>query len=160
MSPTFRAKIEIVPPYEGMNELAQSFARALFSAFPKWERFAKIVNDDKTGAHWIEVEVVQDGTNRVLHLSTADDEITIGFEQWHTHVGPFLGTDTSESVTTAISIIENFVAERTVVKVIHQDGVWIRSSLDYVVAPSEMEPNSTTRIFSWRRSFDESIETP
>jgi len=93
-------------------------------------------------------------------LSTADDEITIGFEHWHTHVGRFLGIDTTESVATAMTIIENFVAERTVVKISYRDGVWLKSSLDYVVAPSEPEPHSTTEVLSWGGTYDETIQTP
>jgi hypothetical protein len=147
-----------MPDFDGI-ELSQAFARALFSVFPKWEGFAKIVKDEKTGANWIEVDIGQDGTDRVLHLSTADDEITIGFEVWHTHVGPFMGINTAESVATAINIIVDFVAEKTVVKVAHRDGAWVRSSLEYIAAPSEIEPNSTTKIFSWRGSYDDIIET-
>jgi len=128
--------------------------------FPEWEAFAKIVNDKKAGTNFIEVDVKQEGTDRLLQLSTADDEITIGFEHWHTHVGPFLGIDAVESAATAMNIIEDFVAERTVVKVIHRNGVWIRSSLEYLVAPSEPEPHSTTKVFSWRRTHDDIIETP
>jgi hypothetical protein len=146
--------------YDGMDELSQDFARALISAFPNWERLAKAVNDDKTGANYIEVDLPQEGTDRLLHLSTADDEITIAFEHWHTHIGPFLGIDTAESVATAITIIESFVTEQAVVKVSHRDGVWIESSLEYRVAPSEPKPHSTTQVFSWRRTYDETIETP
>jgi len=136
------------------------FVRSLLSVFPEWEAFAKIVNDKKAGTNFIEVDVKQEGTDRLLQLSTADDEITIGFEHWHTHVGPFLGIDAVESAATAMNIIEDFVAERTVVKVIHRNGVWIRSSLEYLVAPSEPEPHSTTKVFSWRRTHDDIIETP
>jgi len=146
--------------YDGMNEISQGFARALFSAFPNWEHLARVANDDKTGANHIEVDVAQDGTDRLLHLSTADNEITIGFEQWHTHVGPFLGITMAESVATAMSIIEDFIAERAVVKVTHRDSAWIVSSLEYVVAPSEPIPNSSTKVFSWRRTYDDIVQAP
>jgi|SRR5579872_3461956 len=146
--------------YNGMDELSQVFARALFSTFPNWERFLKTVNDDKTGAHYIEVVVPQEGTDRLLHLSTVDHEITIAFEQWHTHLGTFLGIDTAESVATAITIVESFVTEQAVVRISHRDGVWIESSLEYHAAPSEPKPNYKTQVFSWRRTYDETIETP
>jgi hypothetical protein len=149
-----------MPVYEGMDELSQDFARALFSAFPNWEPLAKSVKDGKTGASCLEVDVEQERTNRVLHLSTADDEITIGFEQWHTHVGRFLGIDTTGSVAMAMTIIENFVAERTVVKLSYRDGVWLRSSLENLAAPSEPEPHSTTEVLSWGGTYDETIQTP
>ena len=132
----------------------------MFSAFPNWKRLAKVVNNDKTGASYIEVDIPQEGTDRLLHLSTADNEITIAFEHWHTHVGRFLGIDTAKSVATGITIIESFVTEQAVVKVSHRDGVWIESNLEYRVAPGEPEPYSTTEVFSWHRTYDQTIETP
>jgi hypothetical protein len=143
-----------------MDKLSLSSASALFSAFPDWERLGKVVDDDKTGASYLEVDVPQEGTDRFLRLTTADGEITIAFERWHTHVGPFLGIDIVESVDTAITIVESFVTEQTVVKVSHRDGIWLESGLEYRVAPGEPRPHSTTEVFSWRRTYDEAIETP
>jgi hypothetical protein len=145
--------------YDRMDELSQGFGRALFLAFPNWERLAEDVKDEKTGAHYIEVDVPQEGTDRRLHLSTVDKEITIAFDHWHTHVGPFLGISTAESVATAITIIESFVTEQAVVKVSRRDGVWIESSLEYLAAPSEPKSHSTTQVFSWLRTHDQTIET-
>jgi hypothetical protein len=51
-----------MPICEGMDELSQDFARALFSAFPNWERLAKSVKRGKTGASYIEVDVEQEET--------------------------------------------------------------------------------------------------
>jgi hypothetical protein len=128
-----------------MDKLSQGFGRALFRAFPNWEPLAKEAEDEKTGGHYIEVEVPQEGSDRRLHLSTAGNEITIAFDHWHTHVGPFLGIGTAESVDTAMSIIESFVTEQTIVKISRRDGVWIESGLEYLAAPSPPKPNSTTR---------------
>lgn len=143
--------------YDGLNELSREFARALFTAFPDWEPFARIVSDDTTGTDHLEVEIKQDGTDRVLHLSTVDNEITIGFDRWHTHVGPFLGLTTPESVAGAMTIIETFVTEQTVVKVSYQDGVWTGSSLQYLADPGAPEPHASTEVYSWRRTYDETL---
>lgn len=145
--------------YSKMDELSRGFGQALFMAFPNWERLAEDIEDEKTGARYIEVDVRQEGTNRRLHLSTADNEITISFDYWHTHVGPFLGISAAESVTTAIAIIDSFITEQAVVKVSRRDGVWIESSLEYLAAPSDPKPHSTTQVFSWRRTYDQTIET-
>lgn len=142
-----------------MDELSQGFGRALFRAFPNWEPLAKDAEDEKTGGHYIEVEVPQAGSDRGLHLSTADNEITISFDHWHTHVGPFLGIGTTESVDTAMMIIESFVAEQSVVKISRRDAVWIESGLEYLAAPSTSKPNSTTQVLSWRCTYDQTIVT-
>jgi hypothetical protein len=119
-----------------MDELSQGFGRALFLAFPNWERLAKDVKDEKTSAHYIEVDVPQEGTDRRLHLSTVDKEITIAFDHWHTHVGPFLGISTTESVATAMTIIESFVTEQAVVKVSRRDGVWTNRASNTLPRPA------------------------
>lgn len=146
--------------YEKMDELSQGFGRAVLLAFPNWERLAKDVEDENTGCRYIEADVPQAGSDRRLHLSTADNEITIAFDHWHTHIGPFLGLSASESVDMAMTIVESFVTEQTVVKISRRDGAWIESSLEYLVAPSPPKPNSTTQVFSWRCTYDRTIETP
>lgn len=145
--------------YGKMDELSQGFGRALFRAFPNWEPLAKEAEDEKTGGQYIEIEVPQEGSDRRLLLRTADNEITIAFDHWDTHVGPFLGIGTAESVDTAMMIIESFVTEQTVVKISRRGGVWIESSLEYLAAPSPPKPNSTTQVLSWRCTYDQTITT-
>jgi len=149
-----------VPSYDGMDEISRGFAEALFTAFPDREPLARPAMDNKTGAHFMEVDVPQSGTNRFLHLSTADNEITIAFDHWHTHVGPFLGSSVVDSIGLAVSMIKAFIAEQTVVKVTRKNGSWIQSILEYVAAPSELKSGTTTRVFSWNRTYDRTIETP
>lgn len=136
-----------------MDELSEAFRRAVAQAFPNWEHLIEAT------AGFVEVEVPQKGTDRCLHLSTADNEITISFDYWHTHVGPFLGIDTAESVETAIGIIRSFLAEETVVKIARRGGAWVESSLEYLVAPSPPKEDCETQVLSWRGTHDQTIET-
>jgi hypothetical protein len=149
-----------VPTCDKLSEISQAFAKALFVTFPHWEALAKVVQVDDAKPPILELTVPQDGTDRVLYLSTADDEITVGFDYWHSHIGPFLGIETGESVEQAIGIIEAFVNEQTVVIVTYREGKWVQSSLHNVSTPPELETNSTSHIFSWKRTYDDQIETP
>jgi hypothetical protein len=142
-----------------MDDLSKAFALALFLRFPEWEVNAVSERDEKMDANHLQIRAPQEGTGRFLYLSTADNEITIGFDYWHTHVGPFLGLNTQECVAQAMTIIESFISEETVVTVCRRDGVWIRSGLEYLAAPSEPTPNSTIEFFSWRRTHDKTINT-
>src|ERR1700733_2429156 len=119
----------IVPDPDNLSEISHAFAIALFATFPEWEPLAKAVQEDDTKPPFLEVAVPQDGTDRVLYMSTADDEITVGFDYWHDHIGPFLGIETGESVEQAIGIIEAFVNEQTVVIVTYREGKWVQSTL-------------------------------
>jgi hypothetical protein len=145
---------------EHPDELSRSFSIALFSDFPEWKQFEKVVKDDETGADCMEVNVPQEGTDRVLHLSTVRSEITIKFDHWHTHIGPFLGIDIDQSIAQALYIIDHFVAEQTIVKIAYRDGAWIGSSLGHWCAQSEPEPRSTIKVYSWKRTYDDAIEVP
>lgn len=143
-----------------MDALSVAFADALFTQFPVWEALAKTAIGEAGGRDYIEVNLPQEGTDRKLYLSTADDEITIGFDHWHTHVGPFLGIDIEESVAQAMAIIRDFIDELSVVSISYRDGVWLESGLGYRAAPGALKPQTTTNVFSWRRTFDTTITTP
>lgn len=73
--------------YDDLDELLRRFAEKLLSTFPAWEAFARVIRD-ASGIANLQVEVAQPGTDRVLYLGTVGREITIGFDEWHTHVGP------------------------------------------------------------------------
>jgi len=142
---------------ESSDELTRRFTEALFDEFPDWRRFANPVTEN-SGNIAIEIKVPQDSTKRFLYLATTDGEITIGFDQWHTHVGPFLGISLEESVATALNMIEDFLREETVVLILERNGVRIESGLHYRAAPSSRVPDATTKVFSWKRTYDETIE--
>ena|SRR5579862_6717552 len=121
---------------DGMGDLSKAFILVLFSRFPEWEPHAIALRDEETGADYLQVKVPQEGTDRFLYLSTADDEITVGYDHWHTHIGTFLGLSVDESVAQAMTMIESFLNEETVVTVCRRDGVWIGSGLEHLAAPS------------------------
>jgi hypothetical protein len=145
---------------DGTTKLSRRFAEALFAMYADWEQFARVVRDGNTDTKHMEIEVPQSGTERVLHLSTANDEVTITFDQWHTHIGPFLGISPEETVATALQIIEDFITEQTIVQISYRDGAWLESGLPYRAALGELKPNSTTRVYSWLGTYDNTIETP
>jgi hypothetical protein len=72
----------------------------------------------------------------------------------------FLGIDVAESIDTAMGVIEDFISEESVVKVTGRKGVWIGSTIEPREEPSKPKPDSTTRIFSWRGTYDEVVENP
>lgn len=143
-----------------LDPLSIAFSEALFAEFPAWEALAEIVEGDDTAECHMELTVRQSGTERALLLSTADHEITIGFDHWHTHLGPFLGLDTAGSAAQAMTIIRDFINELTVATVSFRDGAWIESGLSYRAAPKAFKPDTTTNVFSWHGTYDQTVVTP
>lgn len=158
--PPHMPKFKVMLAHRNMDELSVAFSDALFTEFPEWEARARIVREERNGTNYIELSVAQEGTDRALYLSTADNEVTIGFDRWHTHIGPFLGLDIAESAAQAMTIVRDFIDELTVVTVSYRDGAWIESGLGYRAAPKAFKPQSTTKVFSWRRTHDTTITTP
>lgn len=138
-------------------ELTALFRKALFDEYPEWLTYLKDPPDGAASGT-LEVEIPQAGTGRSLHLMTGGEEITLGFDAWHTHMGPFLGLSVEESVEGAMMMIRAFVTEETVVAIGHMDGVWQESSLHYRVAPGHGNPLWTTKVFSWRQTYDAVFE--
>ena len=141
------------------DELSQTFAQALISAFPEWQNLASVVPGSQERDRFIEVVVPQEGTDRFLRLSTEDEEISIAFDDWHEHIGPFLGFTTAQSVEAALKLIEDFTDERIVVKVFRRNGVWDGSTIEAPDEPIRVPPHCTMQVVSWRGTFDRTIES-
>ena len=167
---------------DGMIELARRFAERLFAEYPEWEPYAKVVWSDWLEAKTLEVRVPQEGSDRVLQVDIHDeDEITIAFDLWHTHVEWLKwreGFDAEEIAMDALRVIRSFVSEEMVVKVVRKNGAFDMSTIDYVAAfgdrarraftslgtlqsvPALREgvPRETITILSWRHTYDKVIE--
>lgn len=138
---------------QGLDPLSQCFTQALFRAFPQWEPLTREIDSGYGSLHF-ELDIPQEGTSRYLHLSTASNEITITFDGWHTHVGPFLGLNEQECAAMAVTIIDSFITESTVVVVETRDGKWAGSRLEYLAARSAIDPTCMSQVFSWRGTHD------
>ena len=143
-----------------LDEMSGAFVAELFEQFPNWKPFMRIV--ETPGYEWATVEfaVPQEHTGRFLTLATDDEQITIGFDLWHTHIGPFLCGDIEGSVRTVMAMITDFIDEARVVEVVHRDGKWLHSGLCYRAAPSKVEPNATTTTYSWLGTYDNTVTMP
>ena len=102
----------------------------------------------------MEVTIEQPGTDRALRIRTDDNEITIGYDMWHTHVGAFMGISDSEAVELASADIRSIIAEQSVIVVVYRDGKWAGSSLEDADSVIAVKPGSTAHVYSWKRSHD------
>jgi len=143
-----------------LDELSAALVAALFEQFPEWKPFLRIVDTPGSERATVNVSVPQAHTGRALVLSTDPKQITISFDQWHTHIGPFLCVDIEGSVSTVMTMITEFVEEARVVEVVHRDGKWLHSGLCYRAVPRNPEPNATTKTYSWLGTYDNTVTIP
>lgn len=95
-------------------------AEPLLTEFPAWRQFARHEDDD--GHSYLVIEVpVPEAANveRALLMTTANDEVTIGFDAYHSHfddcVGEFEG---------ALEFVRQLISERVAVVSWWQDEEW------------------------------------
>jgi hypothetical protein len=146
------AKKEAMP--QELDELSAALVAALF------EQFLRIVDTPGSERATVNVSVPQAHTGCALVLSTDSKQISISFDQWHTHIGPFLCVDIEGSVLTVMTMITELVEEARVVEVVHRDGKWLHSGLCYRAVPRNPEPNATTKTHSWLGTYDNTVTIP
>jgi hypothetical protein len=133
-----------------LNEYASEVCRHLLAAFPEWEPlFGEDPDDD--GVLLVRVPSPADPA-LTLNVFTDDDELTIAFDMWHSHIGWPCET-ASEDVAAGLAIINDLMAERMVVAVKLADGKWAESA---ALAPDEMaaNPGEWSYVRSWQGSYN------
>lgn len=138
-----------------LDEFSRSFAQSLFKEFSEWEQYAQLLPASDAGeGSAIELVVPQPGTDRSLRIDTDDEEITIGFDMWHTHIGVFMGISYAEAIEMAIADIRSIISEQSVITVAHRNGKWAGSSMEDASEVIAAEPGMTIAVYSWRGTLD------
>jgi hypothetical protein len=138
-----------------LNPLSRSFAESLFQDFGEWEKCAELLADaEGRGGSAMEVTVEQPGTDREMRIRTDDNEITIGYDMWHMHVGAFMGISDSEAVELALAAIRSIIAEQSVIVVAYRHGKWAGSSLEDTDSIIAVKPDLRQHVYSWKRTHD------
>ena len=144
--------------WNSLNELSRKFADRVFRELGEWEQYAEVLPDEGgTQSSELEITVPQPCSERVLHISTREGEITISYGMWHAHIGSFLGISDAEAIEDALATIHRIIAEQNVVKVVYRDGKWAASSLEEVSNAVAPEAGATTTLYSWCGTYDRTL---
>jgi hypothetical protein len=136
-----------------LNKLSAAFADRFFSVYPEWELFATKLDEGM-----FEVFVPQAGTDRQLWVSTQDNELTIGFDHWHEHLGAFLGLSDADAIEQTMEGVRSIVQEDLVVLISFRGGKWVKSTKRKPFEPLVIEPGGTTHVYSWRGTHDRILD--
>jgi hypothetical protein len=138
-----------------LNELSRNFANRLFGEFEEWEsQAAGLSGEGETQGGALRVTVPQPGSERVLSICTENGEIRVEYAMWHEHIGSFMGITDAEAIEKALDLIQQIIAERSVVKVRYRDGKWSGSWLEETPCDLAPEAGATTAVYSWRGTYD------
>ncbi|WP_027483484.1 hypothetical protein [Deinococcus pimensis] len=107
---------------------AVPFARLMFGAHPDWRPLAQ----EREGGAAFELSVPSPADPDVqLWLSTEDDELTVGFADWHAHFG-WSDVPHEQSAREAFELIERLVTDAEGVQSFYGDApgsTWLGSRL-------------------------------
>jgi hypothetical protein len=140
-----------------LNTFSAEFARALFSKRPAWIEFAR-VDSTNSSKNILVVEVPPPTESRADHpliIDTERDEITIGFDSYHSH---FDWPSFDEECGNPLKFIEDIVCERVVVVSYWKDDKWCGSQT--ITAEKKLTPPdyistdaNRMKVRSWRGHF-------
>jgi len=141
-----------------LNDLSDKLVKGLLAAHPDWEPYLEAAGCGDDLNQCVRLQIPPPGdTAEFLWLDTEDEEVTIGFREWHTH-SPLWGPEVEANVVEwSLDLLHLIMDEQVIVVICYRHGQWTGSSLveagDTVVPPEEGE----ARVFSWRGTHDRVI---
>jgi hypothetical protein len=138
----------------------------LFAEFPQWRALARTeVAED--GSSFVVVEVAAPSAANVEHglvVDTAREEITVGFDCYHTHFDEWVGDGQHFGTQAAVEFIKQIMSERVSVVSWWFNEQWRGSSqLEAGATPEPpswagAESYNRIRVRSWNGKFNASID--
>jgi len=137
-------------------------AEQLFAEFPEWRALAR---SEKTadGMEYLVIEVAPPPQAMVEHglvIDTSNEEVTVGFDSYHSHFDDWVGDGEQFGTKAAIEFIKQILSERTAVVSWWQGEEW-RGSAQLEAGAHSPVPNwasagqyDRVRIRSWRGTLN------
>jgi hypothetical protein len=107
----------------GLNDFSQRFADHLFVCFPEMAKYARA----DEGALVVEVPSPAN-SKRGLIVASDDNEISLGFDNWHAHVGDETTSET-QKFELASQLVDDFLHERVMVAAKFKDQQFVAAKL-------------------------------
>ncbi len=136
---------------------SERFLAFLAREAPGWRALAR-ADDEDAGAYMVEVESPNENASASLWISTQDEEITVGFDAFHSHFETWHFESEVVAFSEALALAKDIVTEKQVVASWWKDEKWSGSQLiarGEEVNRSERTPADTClRIRSWTGKYD------
>lgn len=120
-------------------------AEQLFAEFPEWRALAR-TEQSEDGNEFLVIEVVAPAQAMVEHglvIDTSNEEITVGFDCYHSHFDEWVGDGEHFGTQAAIEFIKQIVSERTAVVSWWQGEEWRGSA--------QLDPGASLAVPNWAK---------
>jgi hypothetical protein len=138
-----------------LDPLCTEFATYLRRRQPAWASFVTIERDSPDEPAYLALEIPPPAPDRPgAWLRCEPDEITIGYDRWHAHYGPWTVPAERGVFEAAADFLDDLLAERVAIAVTMCGEEWRGSQ---TVAPGERPvPSTGERIYvrSWSGGLD------
>jgi hypothetical protein len=131
----------------GLTEFSQRFADHLFVCFPDVTKYARA----DEGALVVEVPSPA-SSKRGLIIATDDDQISLGFDNWHGHVGDET-TPEQQAFELATQLMHDFFHDRVMIAARFKDKQFVGARLLRAEESLESEPPAEPGEQLFVRSF-------
>lgn len=139
-----------------VNQFTERFIQVFLQEFPQWENYIQIMQDDERysdGTIYIEIPAPNIMKNGSIRVTTDNNEVTIGFYDYHDH---FISLDENEGFEEAINFIKDIINEKkAVVITMNEEDDFI----SFVVDTSELPNFQSGYVVSWNGTFDQEKST-
>lgn len=143
-----------------MDDFSGATAEQIFAAFPEWRTLARIEQADD-GTSFLVIMVSPSPAAQVEHglfISTANGEVTVGFDHYHSHFDEWVGDGDHFGVQAALEFVKQILDERIAVVSWWFNEEWRGSAQQEVSSPPDVPDWSTTfnriRVRSWNGTFN------
>lgn len=144
-----------------LNAFSMKFADQLFRAYPDWRRFARIKSGAVGDGGVLVVEVPPPPEAKVnygLVITTDNDEVTVGFDHYHSHFDwPVRFDEPTEPTINPMAFIAAILAEQIAVASWWEGETWVGSAmLSSGEEPEKFAPPRaiTVRVRSWKGTLN------
>lgn len=131
-----------------MDPFSAAASEQIFAAFPEWRAIAR-EEQAEDGSSFLVVEVAPPAAARVEHglvIDTANQEVTVGFDCYHSHFDESIGDGELFGIEAALELVRQIVNERIAV-VSWWDGEHWRGS-------AQLEAGAEPEAAKWVMHFD------
>lgn len=115
-------------------------------------------DDEAVGAYLVEVKSPNEDASASLWISTEDEEITVGFDAFHSHFETWHFESEELAFREAIALTRGIIAEKFLVASWWRDGKWSGSQLielgEEVKRGERIPADACLRIRSWTGKYD------
>lgn len=135
------------------NSFSAQFAQELRTAFPRWALRIRADSSVTPGALILKVPSPNPHLGPLL-IGTQENEITIGFEEWHTHFGRWSGLTQERAIPEAIQFLREITEEQIVFLFSLEGGKRVAAEIIRTYELQGVEKSEDVEIRSWNGTYD------